>query len=101
MKEYKFLDQMLVPRYLPRERRWKIELYSADGDYIKTLEPTYQQKEWLERHPILGLDANAEFFLIKRRKILEILSEAKGCAYIGKPQHREFYLSLKKQLKLK
>jgi hypothetical protein len=101
VKEYRFLDQMLVPLYLPKERRWKLELYSADGEYIKTLEPTSKQKDWLERHPIQGLDANAEFHLVRQRKIGEIFAEAKGCAYVPRPHQRELYYALRRRLKLK
>lgn len=92
---------MKVPRYLPKERRWILELYSSEGDFIRTLEPTYEQKQWLEKNPVLGLDANAEFFVVRQRKIKEILAEAKGCVYLGRPQDRELYQKLRKQLKLK
>jgi hypothetical protein len=67
-------DNMQVPRWLPDEKRWVVEVYDCFGALRETKRPNAIQAKWLLENPVMGLDCNAEFHITYNRKLAEILT---------------------------
>jgi hypothetical protein len=99
MKPYDCTADMQVPRYIPNQG-WVIEVYDKWCELKQTKNPNEEQAKWIAANQVRASDLNATFHLMKRRKIGEIIAEARGTRYGRTDRHQITYQELMRAMGL-